>query len=466
MAGNARPDQMVERWLAHALKLTKTELSTWCSYGRSLGVLSQLTEDQVEAILNTDAGLDRHTRVQYFLTSGQLSFFESNAERYDTAVNAILYGKFSLPINGRIGHSLVDILSFVFATHRIGQVFESRSDMPVIRLASRYSNSPEEAMQRLQKIQTPTFPTALKIQNIRDVFVTAAQHSGEYWATSLEPWKLVVNAIEKEFPDAWSCICLVCVAAGIYSRDDRGLCGENLFDDSISLCERTRFARTKSGAPVWWKQQLEIATEPHQQMIALLLFFTWAGPETLKRLLPLADELVTALDDDDWQRLFVGIRRCKLGLPTNTVSLSETDLAYGCSLRCALAVSTRLDDAGKLIVNSKVFADYLGNDVNANLFSGNVATKLFQKGKATADETAMKLKAVYCRGAHFVSLPSGRGRDLAPLSPELANEILDNVEDYPSSVVRFASDQMRRAIDSAVVPLADVADSNGWFDEE
>ena len=88
--------------------------------------------------------------------------------------------------------------------------------------------------------------TDKKISNFSDKIKPALAMKLSNWATTLEPWEMVIEEGRKIFGDKWKFIIMANIAAGIKSKDE--MCEEydDLSNQSMSLCKRVRFARFKS----------------------------------------------------------------------------------------------------------------------------------------------------------------------------------------------------------------------------
>lgn len=79
------------------------------------------------------------------------------------------------------------------------------------------------------------------------------------------------------------------VISGIKSKTEIYDDFEDINDSSLSLCKRTRCARLKSGNASYWSGKIKNHTDLQYTM---LVFFTWATPNTL---ISIFDEVVEAL---------------------------------------------------------------------------------------------------------------------------------------------------------------------------
>ena len=94
----------------------------------------------------------------------------------------------------------------------------------------------------------------------------------------------------------WALVQLAVLAAGIRSKVELGHLGTSLFDQSVSLVQRVRFARLKSRAPVWWREQLAQIGGPTDRRLALLALTSWGSSKTLEQIAGEASEHADLLE--------------------------------------------------------------------------------------------------------------------------------------------------------------------------
>jgi hypothetical protein len=64
-----------------------------------------------------------------------------------------------------------------------------------------------------------------------------------------------------------------------------------------------------------------------------------------------------------------------------------------------------------------------------------------------------------------VSIPRYLGNDMGEaMSLGTANEITSNASSYPGALVSLAEERCRQDVAARVVPVADIALKDGWFD--
>ena len=132
----------------------------------------------------------------------------------------------------------------------------------------------------------------------------AQGHRGvDWWDVAIEPWDRVVEIGRRSFGDCAKILELACLGAGIRAKDEQ--CNEysDLFDHEQSLVKRARYARLRAGAREWWSRQLDDAGDDQDLLLALLLFFGYAGSKTIEALIDKVDTVIRAMPEAEWKQL-------------------------------------------------------------------------------------------------------------------------------------------------------------------
>lgn len=464
---NADHETLKGMWIEHSHQVNAQVLSRWCIHGRQLGVLAHLSDSDVERLLDEAQFPERVARLHALVTGGMREYFESSEEAFDEVVDRILDRDLMLMSPNKGTYRQFDVLNQCMNGQRISNVFEHRPPYSLIDTFWRYEAGGETFAARLQEAKDLPYENVHRIGRVRDVFIEEGHRSAEEWATTLGPWENLIERLRAEFGDRWGITCLAAIGAGIRSTTERAADYGNLSDASVSLVHRFRHARMKAGSPLWWEKQLSESLTATARLTSLLLFWTWSGPETLKKLLPLVDGSLELLSSSEWQRLVSAVRYCRRATNNESksgFSLQRDDVPEDCSARTITLLDLRTDEKS----SGMLFDEFVGDVANecVSQFVQRIALRRLLSGEdaVNASETIAK---TYKSGV----LAAPRLRYYRPWehygvhSEELATKIVQDPGKFPCDLVSVAALKFRQKADANVTPLAETAHSFMWFSE-
>src|SRR5262249_19610765 len=107
---------------------------------------------------------------------------------------------------------------------------------------------------------TPNFDIVAKCQQLIHVAGQVSTRLARSWASEIAPWDLLVEEGRRVWGDYWAFYHIANISGGIKSSTETCKDYSELFDHSISLCCRARYARLRAGNPNWWHQQAQCTT--------------------------------------------------------------------------------------------------------------------------------------------------------------------------------------------------------------
>ena len=300
---------------------------------------------------------------------------------------------------------------------------------------------------------------------VAEAFVHALGLPGKAWRSNTRVWSRLVETARAIWGDRWAIQYLAVLAAGIRSREDRGV--DYLLGDSHApLCERTRYARLRSGDVDWWMAQLE-ADLDSQLTLPLFAISTWASP---KLLIDLGQKLSTRLErlsPEDWRRLRDAVSDIREITEQRTVSLELTSRKgelKKLSPRLIVLLAARLSPRNRRTLLRNCLMQYTGDDqqVLSEMadFSLSEATN-----KSDKWDNALKwIRRAYEAGAN----PCNRlfmihDSQQVPMDDDTIDKVLGSPEQYPLALISIAEQKRTSSISGGAIPVGQVAASEGWF---
>ncbi|MFG3202408.1 NACHT domain-containing protein [Streptomyces sp. NPDC048192] len=260
----------------------------------------------------------------------------------------------------------------------------------------------------------------------------------------------------------WGMACALSLAA---KRGKRGeVPSSGLFDESVSVVDRVRYARLQAGNAAWWKKQLEVA-DPEKRQIWALVALSFCGPATLAKVCSELDDVVESLNARESERLVRGIEQIRgwLGAYRDV----RVDLLPEVLSPRLAAILTIWCGGGMLRqeIVDRYLSGYIGDEPFVHDAIFGCATQRIQSGPADWGAEIDRIKRAYrVTGNSMPHLGYIRPSENMPV--EVARKIASNAASYPVFLVRVAETSMRRALAEKTVPLSRVAQQGGWFEEE
>ena len=296
---NSDSTDSTERWLQRIEGMTGAKLTRWIRHGLYLGILSRLSENQLESIIHDD--LESSKRLDLFIRSGQTKFIETHENRFKMVIDYLLDENYHMAF--RRSSSIIDVFISMLSPQIYAYAFEDPQPLPLASLWTKiypYTYFDKS----ISSIEIPSFDVAYRCRNFAlHVQNLLKQHSAIEWTTQLAPWENLVEAGRRSFGDRWIFHVLANIGAGIRSRKDTCDDASELCNQDIGICRRARYARLRAGAPKWWQSQLLSSHSQIDVAFTLLISLTWAGSSIFQKYSELINEKLLMLDDEWWTKL-------------------------------------------------------------------------------------------------------------------------------------------------------------------
>ncbi len=116
----------------------------------------------------------------------------------------------------------------------------------------------------------------------------------------------MIEQLRYVFGDKWSFKILSTITAGISNKESLNEEFHSLYDSNLSLCKRTKYARTRSGDLKYWQQQF---INSDDLLFICLVFFTWATPKVIIKLQNQIQDILTQLSESDIILISSGLKK-------------------------------------------------------------------------------------------------------------------------------------------------------------
>ncbi|MFD3838441.1 NACHT domain-containing protein [Streptomyces sp. NPDC058642] len=273
-------------------------------------------------------------------------------------------------------------------------------------------------------------------------------HVDSLWSVVGERWPV------------WSAACSIAIQAPRGKRPEIGSCG--LFDASVSVIDRVRYARLQAGSSNWWKKQFESA-DSEQRQIWALVSLSLCGPATLSKLYGELDDVIDGLDERDAVRLFESVDQIR-GWLGKVRDVRVDLLPEAMSPRLAAVLTIWVNDSAREEIIDKYLASYIGDDLAVSQAMFAAAMHKIQSDSIDWVLENERIKRAYRVGGSSI-VHFGYFRSAADMPIEAARKVAGNPAAYPVFLVRMAELGVKRDLAEKTVPLSNVAQEGGWFED-
>ncbi|WP_157855779.1 NACHT domain-containing protein [Streptomyces aureocirculatus] len=455
---NGTREELYRLWLDGFSSLPSNDAKiSWVWSGYFLGVLNfQSEEVLLEIFTEFDVPLDNQV-IQAAIAAGRASYFAKRADLLEYFRDTLFDGFVSGFRAPRRSQSTLDLLCAAL------------SPMPLLRHYPDIRRTYGENLSRgvgfniLQSELDPVQEVSIDavVAAFQELLSTPQQEGSPAPDGSFAQYVERIESILGQRWPVWSMACALSLAAKRGRRDE--VPASELFDGSVKVVDRVRYARLQAGNAAWWKRQLGTAN-PEMRQIWASMALAFCGPATLARVFSELDDVVESLNAREIERLVGSIEQIRgwVGVYREV----RVDLLPEVMSPRLAAVLTVWSNSGirQEIVN-KYLSNYIGDEVYVHEAISDCAIGKIRSGQAEWGVEIDRIKRAYrVTGRSMTHLGYIRSPESMPM--DVARKIASNAASYPIFLVRVAELSMRRALAEKTVPLSKVAESGGWFEEE
>jgi hypothetical protein len=459
--------QLTTEWLKRITAAQQERRLKWLDFGRGLGVLPKLSPERLDSLMRAIALEDDERAIPILLRAGRTDYLESSEPRFNVAVDAILSRAASAAPQRRV-ESALHALSHSVDVSRYAIAFRDRQPRPLAELA--------EARHRVAKLTWPEQLTTLsegyeahaKCVAMARVAEQESQRSTLDWATDLSSWELLIETGRTLWGERWSFAMLANVAGGVRATAEKCSTFLDLFDSSVSLVRRVRYARLRSGNSKWWIRHFEATKTELDSRTCMLVAMTWAKTSTLLELSEPLSKALAGLDLASWYLIFEEVQRSRRLTRQNTGLLDADELNFSSvqfDKRFACILMTRTSPTGAHAIYERYLKETPLEDPVIRTFTYTEALDMDRFGSVEWKPNLNQVEQCYRAGENFEpfyhNYASVSDESAMPLS--IAIEVSKRATSFPSFLVATAQERLRADVKGRVVPVAQTAEQEKWF---
>ena len=465
LKSNASSDEVLPLWLDNTRTSQSSTRTDWLGYGLQLGCLAKIPMDQLEEIVS-DQPLSGE-RVELLYQAKRFDFLESNDFRFSSGLRCVLRRDMEVSSRSPI-QGILDLLAHCLDVNRYAIVFKFPHSEP---LSATWNHAEPQSFSALHPItdSTPSLLDGPKCSAFVSIVQKQSERATTEWATDLSPWDTVIEEGRRLWGNEWAFYHMANVASGIKSSTETCTDFPDPFDNTKSLCRRSRYARLRAGTATWWQKQFNAAADVLEKLQISQMWLTWASENTIKQCFQQFDSVLANLEEVEWGRLFESVERgIALTLSQSGDRLLELNLSSlpeSISPRSCVALALRTPPKTQVALYEKYLAEYTSDDPRILQFCQDSAVTLLGIGDEYWEQSMRMIAHCFAKGV--VSKPStyqafmGRGKRGIPI--EHAIQIVKSSDQYPGFLVAAAESTCREDVARKIVPVGQVAEKEGWF---
>jgi len=468
------PDNNLKYWEDHIVQLKGKQLVTWLEYGYALRLSPSFNKEIFIRLIKQGDSAQILKKLYILMNWGYNEIINKNQSLKAKVLDGILDGALDSNFNpirrGTQFNALAILIKITFAS--IGNFalfpvsFNNTSFICFIfqHRYHRFDNQDEcDSIMQFEAIDS----VDKKIKKFTDSMSSYFSFSISEWQKKFEIWDVFVENYRKFLGDKLAIQLIAIGSARIKPEciiDTKKYC--NLHNNTLSLCQRVRYARMKSGDIKYWENQMADSTD---SILTFLIFFTWATPRTICELLFKADNFVNSLEGKTYSKLIralMNLRSCSRFSPSQEAFIEKNITNKKISDRLRLILSCRL--------TSKYRGHFIYKNINNDNFehANNIKLEyLINEYFADMSNTSLldEIKILFSK-IQGISLYDCRyyvreRHELPNSIPfEIAKKIMQNSNDYPPVITHLAERSCRLFANKKILAVKKIAEKEEWFE--
>ena len=285
LINNNPHEEIIDIWKKELNNISIERTLQWLEYGYRMQIIHKI-EDNVltDLILQDTNTYSQEQKIQIIINGNRLDIINNNINIKKITLNGILAGRISIMLQrkkqtSKLQYLLILLQPFIIASivHETESTNESLNSYIHNRFRINDFFNEEDKNDLGNKI-FPDDEIDNLIKNLEDEISNYLNLSLSAWRNDLNNWDLLIEKMREIFSDRWIFHVLATIISGIKDKKVPSKKYQSLTDASLSLCQRTKYARTKSGDLNYWKEQFN---QSHNLDFIYLVFLTWATPRSI-----------------------------------------------------------------------------------------------------------------------------------------------------------------------------------------
>lgn len=462
-------------WLDSIPMFSGKNLTKWLVYGIRLKVLESIDDSILKNIIEEGDLLEKKSRIQFLLNSTKSSFLFKNFNYKEIILEQILNNEISFfefdKTNGKL-----DLIANYLSPYFCKTIFENKNKLDKMS----YQNYPLQYTHHYYNYEE--LDDILKNIDVKDEIDKKVQFFLEsiketilipisQFRNNIKYWDILVEKSREIFKDNRRTFVFSTIVASVkikkFSNNDfKELCNPN-----ISLCQRIKFARYKSGNVNYWLDHFDLI---ESNSFVLLVFFTWATPKTI---IQLFDKLLKILSNLNSNDLIELARDLKLTSQVSMFTKAHHDFIQNQIIEKKTKISNKksVDDLVYLIslrFQENKSSEFLFNNIhNYKGILNEISEKkllylvtlfLNKPDKILLNQIKDLIKQVNPHQDFIYFQRFSINNKLIPF--ELAKIIMNDFENYPRVISKSAEKSCRFHANQNALAVGKIAANDKWFD--
>jgi hypothetical protein len=464
---NTDKEERKNLWMSSVKTKTGYSKSVWLNYGYILNILPELNVKELKGIIN-DNDNNKDTRNVLFM-SDKHEYLSSSEEWFSSVVGDILSFKnrsFPKSMDGSL-----DLVSAVHDPNRYSSLLSQEGDASALMFfeaapkARRFMPLPEPS-----EVELPEYNDLTDFSSAYEVIYDNFERSLNEWNSLVDPWNNVLEALRSAFGTHISHIGLAALSGGITSNTETCTAASDLFDHSLPLSSRARYARLRAGNPKWWSSTLCRAESDKQKVLSILVLLCWASGNTILSTLDELQEVTDSLSSEAWNSLYTltsSISRLIDGSVSGSRDFDQRKAVVKLSSKkVAALLSISLGESNQIY--QEILKGYRGKDKIIMKVVQNQAMKCMLMDNNEWNDEIDDISYTYQEGVD--NSPYSKRYFLHKIKTtsipfDLAKRVVGNHERYPSSLMSVMESIVKENTGASVKSVRKRSEEEGWFDD-
>ncbi len=470
---------ILELWIKEIDNFDSENILKWLEYAYRMQIIHKIDKDVLTKIILQDKNLEsKQEKIQILLKGNRFDVIENNIEIKQITLDGILSGDIFAVIQRRRHPSNLQYLSailhpFVINSLIHNDIISNESFNQYISRVFLSGNSlRKENESNLSNLNFSNDKIDLLLKKFFVELPNCLNENTLDWHTNFNNWDCLIEKLRVIFGDKWALNILAIIISGIKAPKtiEKKYC--SLMDPSLSLCKRTKYARSKSADIKYWEKQLILSDG---SIFTYLVFLTWATPRVIINLSKKIKDDMSKFSQNDYRKLsnslksttnYVTIRKgqaIELIASTQFNSL-PFDIKYLISFRFPNEVRSALINSQPDNITSSFKTEIVQEKfellVTKYLKDPN-SLDLLNKVKENYNlYTYSKMDYEFSEHRYYRI----QNENKINLSIEIAKIIMTDSKSYPRIIVSIAEKTCRMYANKNIELVGKIAVNKKWFD--
>jgi NACHT domain len=458
LVANAGPETIDAFWRPEFTNASGSEIGKWLMYGLPLGSLSRIKSSAlVEKLSQYSPTVNELNLV---LSAGHSQLVETSETFTKELLEKVLSGIIRL----RVGMNVLSRLSEAVQTAAYARALNFGGLQPLKDVFRDRLDTKTSATAGPPGHENSVISQCLSFLKVVDDEI---KKPALEWKTELEPWRNVTEKGRQLWGDRPVFYQMANMSATIVSSAQLKLEASDLVDRKTPICDRLRFARTRAGAPSWWKKQFGAASKDGGTLLVLLAFSTLAGPKTLQKLLKRFETELAKLGSQEWSFLARSVREAMSIAPPRRHEKLDVDSMPGeMNERLVVLLGSRSSLEFQQKLYRKFLGKYGGTDSAVASFCLECVLPMVEHESNLWDHVLTLIKGDKLSGpARDPYLFFRASRRISEIMPVyVARKIAADPGLYPRGWVYAARERCEYDVVLGVGAVGTIAEKEGWFE--